>query len=61
MMNDNLQERLIAELLGDVGKLRDEIQSLPDVLRPSLDAVNRLTQESAEALRALTEVQHTEI
>ncbi len=60
-MASTAQEALIAELLGDVGKLHDMIKVLPDALKESLaPTIGELTQASKEARASLDQVAETQ-
>ena len=49
-MASTAQEALIAELLGDVGKLHDQIKALPDALKASVaPTIGALVLASREA------------
>jgi uncharacterized phage infection (PIP) family protein YhgE len=53
-MTSTAQEALIAELLGDVGKLHDAIKALPDKLNesvtPTLEAIANATKDANAAI-----------
>ena len=49
-MASTAQEALIAELLGDVGKLHDAIKELPKALAPVCGAVVKVTRDAQSAI-----------
>ncbi|MEX3581716.1 MAG: hypothetical protein VB137_02195 [Burkholderia sp.] len=51
-MASTAHEALIAELLGDVGKLHDEIKALPGLIAQTVWAINGAAQEATEQAKA---------
>ena len=51
-MVSTTHEALIAELLGDVGKLHDDIKALPGLIAPTVEAINGVAQEATEQAKA---------
>lgn len=48
-------EALLAELLGDVGRVHDEIKALPDQLAPTLGALVTATEQLQDRANTLSE------
>lgn len=53
-MAGSAQEALIAELLGDVGRLHDQIKALPQGLGPALAALDRSQSEALARIERQT-------
>jgi hypothetical protein len=64
-MSSTAKEALLAELLGDVGKLEDLIKNLPDELKksiePTITIVNKINSEILANAKSVSSSQKIEI
>lgn len=56
-MASTAHEALLSELLGDVGKLHDDIKALPDLLSPTLDTIMAASKEAKITIDHYTQAQ----